>query len=59
MLKPTILLQPPLQFSAADRAIATKICTVVECDVNYKFVSLFFPLFLYFILYELIMLIYA
>ena len=45
-----------LQISAADRAIAAKICIKVECDVNYKtIVRLFFIIF-YFIW---IMLIYA
>ena len=53
------LLQPPLQISAVDRAIAAKICIKVECDVNYKSVLLDYSLLLSFILYELIMLIYA
>ena len=53
------LLQAPLQISAADRAIATKICIKVECDINYKTVLLDYSLLLSFILYELIMLIYA
>ena len=50
---------PPLQISAVDRAIAAKICIKVECDVNYKTVLLAYSLLLSFILYELIMLIYA
>ena len=53
------LLRPPLQISAADRAIAAKICIKVECDVNYNFVLLDYSQLLSFILYELIMLIYA
>ena len=53
------LLQPPLQISAADRSIAAKICIKVECHVNYKTVLLDYSLLLSFILYELIMLIYA
>ena len=36
-----------------------KICIKVECDVNYKTVLLDYSLLLSFILYELIMLIYA
>ena len=48
-----------LQISAVDRAIATKICIKVECDVNYKTELLDYSLLLSFILYELIMLIYA
>ena len=44
---------------AVDRAIAAKICIKVECDVNYKTVLLDYSLLLSFILYELIMLIYA
>ena len=48
-----------LQISAVDHAIATKICIKVECDVNYKTVLLDYSLLLSFILYELIMLIYA
>ena len=46
------LLQPPLQISAVDRAIAAKICMKVECDVNYKTVLLdflFFNIIFYFI----------
>ena len=50
---------PLLQISAVDRAIAAKICIKVECDVNYKTVLLDYCLLLSFILYELIMLIYA
>ena len=52
-------LQPPLQISAVDITIAAKICIKVECDVNYKSVLLDYSLLLSFILYELIMLIYA
>ena len=45
---------PPLQISAVD-----KICIKVECDVNYNTVLLDYSLLSSFILYELIMLIYA
>ena len=49
----------PLQISAVVHAIAAKICIKVECDVNYKTVLLDYSLLVSFILYELIMLIYA
>ena len=49
----------PPQILAAEHAIAAKICIKVECDVNYKTVLLDYTLLLSFILYELIMLIYA
>ena len=49
----------PLQISAVDRAIAAKIGIKVECDVNYKTVLLDYSLLLSFILFELIVLIYA
>ena len=32
----------PLEFSAVDRAITAKICTMVVCDVIYKIVYLDF-----------------
>ena len=49
----------PLRSRPWMRAIAAKICTMVVCDVIYKIVYLDFPKYFYFILYKLIMLIYA
>ena len=50
---------PPLDISAVDCAIAAKICTMVVCNVIYKIVYLDFLKYFFFILYQLIMLIYA
>ena len=52
-------LWPPLKISAADRAITTKICMMVENDVIYAIALVNITKFIYFILYELIMLIYS
>ena len=50
---------PPLKISAADRAIAAKICTMVVWDVIYKIIYSDFPKYVFFYFILIIMLIYA